>query len=431
MSTEKIPYRVVLPESQLPRHWLNLRALMPGGPEPLLNPATGSPITREELCAVFSEGCADQELNTTQTHIPIPEEVFDAYRSYRPSPLCRAYGLEKALDTPARIYYKFEGGNTSGSHKLNSAVAQAYYAKKQGLRGLATETGAGQWGTALSMACAHFGLELSVFMVKTSAAQKPMRPQLMKLFGGKVFESPGSATETGRAMLGADPQCGGSLGTAISEAIETVRSQSGIRYALGSVLDQVLLHQSILGLEARTAMDQLGERPDLVIGCAGGGSNLGGLLAGYLPDRFENRPAPRFLAVEPEACPSLTRGEYRYDFCDAAKLTPMAKMYTLGCDFMPPKIHAGGLRYHGMSPLLSKLYAQGFLDEACAVSSQEVFESGRLFARAEGILPAPESSHAIAAAIRQAMKCRISGESSVILFNLTGTGYCDLAAYGL
>lgn len=425
----KAPYRVYLSEKEVPHQWYNLRADMKENHDPYINPGTMKPAKPEDLYPVFCEELAKQELDNETRYVDIPEEVQEFYKMYRPSPLCRAYNLEKALDTPAKIYYKFEGNNTSGSHKLNSAVAQVYYAKKQGITSLTTETGAGQWGTALAEACAYFGMPLTVYMVKVSAEQKPYRKAIMETFGAKVIPSPSNQTAAGRAILAKDPSTGGSLGCAISEAIEHSVKTENCRYVLGSVLNQVLLHQSIIGLEAKLAMEKLGEYPDIIIGCAGGGSNLGGLIAPFMQDRLTEKAKPYFIAVEPASCPSLSRGRYVYDFCDTGKITPLAKMYTLGCEFMPSPNHAGGLRYHGMSPMLSKLYHDGFLDEARAVEQTSVFEAANLFAKYETILPAPESSHAIRAAIDEALKCRESGEAKTILFGLTGTGYFDMQAY--
>lgn len=425
----RIPYRVYLSEDQIPKQWYNVRADMKEQHEPLVNPGTGAPMSAEDLYPVFCEDLAKQEMDETNRYIDIPEEIQQFYKIYRPSPLIRAYNLEKALDTPAKIYYKFEGNNTSGSHKLNSAIAQAYYAKKQGLTSLTTETGAGQWGTAMSIACSYFDLGLTVYMVKTSFQQKPYRKAVMETFKADIIPSPSDTTEAGRAILERFPGTGGSLGCAISEAVETAVKTPGCRYVLGSVLDQVLLHQSVIGLESKTAMEMIGEYPDIVIGCAGGGSNLGGLMSAFMQDKLTGRANPYFIAVEPASCPSMTRGKYAYDFCDTGKITPLAKMYTLGSDFQPSPNHAGGLRYHGMSPILSKLYHDGILDEARAVEQSRVFESAVLFANAETILPAPESSHAIHVAIEEAVKCRESGEAKTILFGLTGTGYFDMSAY--
>jgi len=425
----KAPYRVYLSEKEVPRQWYNLRADMKENHDPYINPGTMKPARLEDLYPVFCEELAKQEMDNETRYVDIPEEVLEFYKIYRPSPLCRAYNLEKALDTPAKIYYKFEGNNTSGSHKLNSAVAQVYYAKKQGITSLTTETGAGQWGTALAEACAYFGMPLTVYMVKVSAEQKPYRKAIMETFGAKVIPSPSNQTAAGRAILAKNPSTGGSLGCAISEAIEHSVTTGNCRYVLGSVLNQVLLHQSIIGLESKLAMEKLGEYPDIVIGCAGGGSNLGGLIAPFMQDKLKGKANPYFIAVEPASCPSLSRGRYVYDFCDTGKITPLAKMYTLGCEFIPSANHAGGLRYHGMSPMLSKLYHDGFLDEARAVEQTSVFEAANLFARYETILPAPESSHAIRAAIDEALKCKESGEAKTILFGLTGTGYFDMQAY--
>ncbi len=425
----KIPNKLYLGEDKCPQQWYNLRADMPEKPAPLLNPGTGKAATLEEITPVFCETLAKQELDDHTRFFDIPGEVMDFYRMFRPSPLVRAYSLEKALDTPAKIYYKFEGNNTSGSHKLNSAVAQAYYAKAQGLKGLTTETGAGQWGTALSMACGVYGLDLIVYMVKVSSQQKPHRKTLMEVYNATVIPSPSDTTEIGRKILADFPDTGGSLGCAISEAVEKAVTTDGYKYVLGSVLNQVLLHQSIIGLETKMAMDMLEEYPDVVIGCAGGGSNLGGLICAYMQDRLTGRANPRFVAVEPASCPSLTRGRYAYDFCDTGKTTPLAKMYTLGSGFIPPANHAGGLRYHGMSPIVSKLYHDGYIDKAVAVEQKKVFDAGVLFARNEGLFPAPESCHAIRGALDEAIACKESGEAKTILFGLTGTGYFDMTAY--
>jgi tryptophan synthase beta chain len=426
--TNKIPHRLYLTEDQMPTAWYNLRADMKELPDPMLNPATGKPVQEKDLYPVFCEKLAHQELDNTTRYVDIPGEILDLYKNYRPSPLCRAYNLEKALGTPARIYYKFEGNNTSGSHKLNSAIAQAYYAKKQGLKGVTTETGAGQWGTALSEACAFFGLPVTVFMVKASYNQKPFRKAIMHTFGAEVIASPSNTTNAGRKILAENPDNPGSLGCAISEAVERAVTSDNVKYVLGSVLNQVLLHQSIIGLESAKAMEILGEYPDVVIGCAGGGSNLGGLLAPFAQDKIAGKTNPRLVAVEPASCPSLTRGKYAYDFCDTGKITPMAKMYTLGCTFTPSPIHAGGLRYHGMSPILSKLYHDGYM-EATSVTQTKVFEAATLFAKYESILPAPESAHAIYTAIEEAKKYKAAGKSGVILFGLTGTGFFDMTAY--
>ncbi len=428
MNNEKIPYKIYLTENEMPRAWYNLRADMQQKPAPLLNPATHKPMTASELSGVFCEELVAQELDNDTPYFEIPEEIRDFYKMYRPAPLVRAYCLEKKLGTPAKIYYKFEGNNTSGSHKLNSAIAQAYYAKKQGLNGVTTETGAGQWGTALSMACSYLGLDCKVYMVKCSYEQKPFRREVMRTYGASVTPSPSMETEVGRKILAEHPGTTGSLGCAISEAVETAVSSEGYRYVLGSVLNQVLLHQSVIGLEAKTAMDKYGVKPDVIIGCAGGGSNLGGLIAPFMGEKLRGEADYRFIAVEPASCPSFTRGEYRYDFCDTGKVCPLSKMYTLGSGFMPSSDHAGGLRFHGMSSILSQLYADGLL-EAVSVKQTEVFEAAEYFARVEGILPAPESSHAILAAINEAKRCREAGEEKTILFGLTGTGYFDLVAY--
>ena len=424
----KVPHRIYLTEDQMPKQWYNLRADMPEQPDPMINPATMKPATEEDLYPVFCTELAHQEMDAQTRYIDIPEEIQEFYKMYRPSPLIRAYNLEKALGTPAKIYYKFEGNNTSGSHKLNSAVAQAYYAKKQGLRGLTTETGAGQWGTALAEACSFFGLPLTVYMVKVSYNQKPFRKAVIQTFGADVIASPSDTTEAGRRILAADPETGGSLGCAISEAVEKAVSTDGYRYVLGSVLNQVLLHQSIIGLESKQAMEMIDEYPDIIIGCAGGGSNLGGLIAPFMQDKLTGKADPRIIAVEPASCPSLTRGRYAYDFCDTGRITPLARMYTLGCGFIPSANHAGGLRYHGMSPILSKLYHDGYM-EAVSVEQTKVFEAAILFAKQETILPAPESAHAIRAAIDEALRCKESGEQKTILFGLTGTGYFDMTAY--
>lgn len=426
--SKKVPHRLYLSEEQMPKQWYNLRADMPNKPEPMLNPATLEPLKEEDLYPIFCEELARQEMDNTTRYIDIPEEIQDFYKMYRPSPLIRAYNLEKTLNTPAKIYYKFEGNNTSGSHKLNSAIAQAYYAKKQGLKGLTTETGAGQWGTALSEACAYYNLDLTVYMVKVSYEQKPFRKTVMETFGAQVIPSPSNTTKVGSEILEKDPNTGGSLGCAISEAVEKAVTTPGYRYVLGSVLNQVLLHQSIIGLESKIALEMLDEYPDIVIGCAGGGSNLGGLIAPFMQDKLTGKASPRIVAVEPVSCPSLTRGRYVYDFCDTGKVTPLAKMYTLGSNFIPSPDHAGGLRYHGMAPIISKLYHDGYL-EAVAVEQTKVFEAAVMFAKQETILPAPESAHAIRVAIDEAINCRETGEAKTILFGLTGTGYFDMTAY--
>ncbi len=424
----EIPYKIYLEESEMPKAWYNVRADMKTKPAPLLNPATHEPMTLDELSQVFCRELAEQELDNDTPFIPIPQEIRDFYRMYRPSPLVRAYCLEKKLDTPAHIYYKFEGNNTSGSHKLNSAIAQAYYAKKQGLTGVTTETGAGQWGTALSMACSYFGLDCKVFMVKVSYEQKPFRREVMRTYGASVTPSPSDTTEVGRRLLKEFPNTNGSLGCAISEAVETAAKLDGYRYVLGSVLSQVLLHQSVIGLETKAAMDKYDIRPDIVIGCAGGGSNLGGLIAPFIRQKLLGEADMRIIAVEPASCPSLTRGKYAYDFCDTGMVCPLQKMYTLGASFIPSPNHAGGLRYHGMSSIVSQLYHDGYI-EATSVEQTAVFEAATEFARVEGILPAPESSHAIRVAIDEALKCKETGEEKNIVFGLTGTGYFDLQAY--
>ncbi len=424
----EIPYKIYLDESEMPKAWYNLRADMKEKPAPLLNPATHEPASLEELSGVFCRELAEQELNVTDAYIDIPQEIRDFYKMFRPSPLVRAYCLEKKLGTPAHIYYKFEGNNTSGSHKLNSAIAQAYYAKKQGLKGVTTETGAGQWGTALSMACAYFDLDCKVYMVKVSYEQKPFRREVMRTYGASIVPSPSDTTEVGKKILAAHPGTGGSLGCAISEAVEYAVSHEGYRYVLGSVLNQVLLHQSVIGLESKAALDKYGIKPDVIIGCAGGGSNLGGLIAPFAGEKLRGEADYQFIAVEPASCPSLTRGKYAYDFCDTGMICPLAKMYTLGSNFMPSPNHAGGLRYHGMSSTLSALREQGILD-ARSYRQTEVFEAATEFARTEGILPAPESSHAIKGAIDEALRCKETGEKKTILFGLTGTGYFDLYGY--
>ncbi len=428
MSEAKIPYKIYLSEEEMPRTWYNVRADMKNKPAPLRNPATGEAMKFEDLQPVFCDELIRQELDNDTREIPIPQEIRDFYKMYRPSPLVRAYCLEEKLGTPAHIYYKFEGNNTSGSHKLNSAVAQAYYAKNQGLRGVTTETGAGQWGTALSMACAYLGLDCKVFMVKCSYEQKPFRREVMRTYGASVTPSPSMETEVGRQILAEHPGTTGSLGCAISEAVEAAATNEGYRYVLGSVLNQVLLHQSIIGLETKIALDKYGVVPDIIIGCAGGGSNLGGLISPFMGEMLRGERNYRFIAVEPASCPSLTRGRFAYDFCDTGKVCPLAKMYTLGSGFIPSPSHAGGLRYHGMSPVLSQLYHDGYM-EARAVGQTSVFEAATYFARVEGILPAPESSHAIRVAIDEAVKCKETGEAKNIVFGLTGTGYFDMTAY--
>ena len=428
MSKNEIPYKIYLEESEMPKSWYNLRADMKNKPAPLLHPGTHQPLKLEELTPIFCEELAKQELDDTTPYIEIPEEIRNFYKMYRPSPLVRAYCLEKQLGTPAKIYYKFEGNNTSGSHKLNSAIAQAYFAKKQGLKGVTTETGAGQWGTALSMACAYFGLDCQVYMVKVSYEQKPFRREVMRTYGAKVTPSPSDTTEVGRKILKEFPGTTGSLGCAISEAVEAATTQEGYRYVLGSVLSQVLLHQSVIGLETMTALDKYGVKPDMIIGCAGGGSNLGGLISPFMGRKLRGEADYQIIAVEPASCPSFTRGVYAYDFCDTGHVCPLAKMYTLGSEFIPSANHAGGLRYHGMSSVLSQLYDDKLI-EARAVEQTSVFQAAEQFARIEGILPAPESAHAIRVAIDEALKCKETGEEKTIVFGLTGTGYFDLVAY--
>ena len=428
MSETKVPYKIYLEESEMPKSWYNLRADMKNKPAPLVNPGTGKPLTAEELTPIFCEELVAQELDDTTPMIEIPEEIRNFYRMYRPSPLVRAYCLEEKLQTPAKIYYKFEGNNTSGSHKLNSAIAQAYYAKKQGLKGVTTETGAGQWGTALSMACAYLGLDCKVYMVKVSYEQKPFRREVMRTYGASVVPSPSETTDVGKKILAEHPGTTGSLGCAISEAVEAAVKNPGYRYVLGSVLNQVLLHQSVIGLETKTALEKYGIKPDLIIGCAGGGSNLGGLISPFVGEKITNGADYQIIAVEPASCPSLTRGKYAYDFCDTGQICPLAKMYTLGSGFIPSPNHAGGLRFHGMSTIVSQLYDDGII-EARAVEQTEVFKAATEFARVEGILPAPESSHAIKVAIDEALKCKETGEAKNIVFGLTGTGYFDMYAY--
>ncbi len=424
----EIPYKIYLSENEIPSAWYNVRADMKTKPAPLLNPGTGEPLKAEDLYPIFCEELSKQEMNNDDQWIDIPGEVLDFYKMYRPSPLVRAYCLEKALGTPAHIYYKFEGNNTSGSHKLNSAIAQAYYAKKQGLKGVTTETGAGQWGTALSMATAYFGLDCQVYMVKVSYEQKPFRREVMRTYGAKVTPSPSMTTNIGRKINEEFPGTDGSLGCAISEAVEAATTQEGYRYVLGSVLNQVLLHQSVIGLETKAALDKVGVKADMIIGCAGGGSNLGGLISPFVGEMLRGENQYEIIAVEPASCPSFTRGSFVYDFCDTGRVCPLAKMYTLGSDFMPAPNHAGGLRYHGMSTILSQLYNDGYL-KATSVKQTDVFAAAEQFARVEGILPAPESSHAIKVAIDEALKCKETGEAKNIVFGLTGTGYFDLVAY--
>jgi len=425
---KEIPYKIYLEEHEMPRQWYNVRADMKTKPAPLLNPETRQPMTAKELGVVFCDELVVQELDNENAYIDIPQEIRDFYKMYRPAPLVRAYCLEKKLDTPAKIYYKFEGNNTSGSHKLNSAIAQAYYAKNQGLTGVTTETGAGQWGTALSMACAYLGLDCKVFMVKCSYEQKPFRREVMRTYGANVTPSPSMTTEIGRKILEKHPGTSGSLGCAISEAVEVAMATPGYRYVLGSVLNQVMLHQSIIGLETKAALDKYDITPDIIIGCAGGGSNLGGLIGPFMGEKLRGEKDYQFIAVEPASCPSLTRGKFAYDYCDTGMVTPLAKMYTLGSNFIPSASHSGGLRYHGMNPVLSQLYHDGYM-EARSVEQTSVFEAAEMFAKVEGILPAPESSHAIRVAIDEAMKCKETGEEKTIVFGLTGTGYFDMMAY--
>lgn len=425
---EKIPYKIYLSEEEMPKSWYNVKAVMKELPDPFLHPGTLQPMTADELKPIFCDELVEQEMNTKDEYIPIPEGVTDYYRMYRPSPLVRAYNLEKELGTPARIYFKFEGNNTSGSHKLNSAAAQVYYAKQQGIESLTTETGAGQWGSALSMACAYYGVPLDVFMVKISSEQKPYRKVLMETYGAKVHASPSTETAVGRRILEENPGTGGSLGCAISEALETAMSRKNCRYVLGSVLDHVILHQSVIGLETETACEKYGIKPDVIIGCVGGGSNFGGLIAPFMGKRIKGENNIEFIGIEPASCPSLTRGRYAYDFGDTGKMTPLIRMYTLGSGFMPSPNHAGGLRYHGMSPIISKLYHDGYIT-ARSVEQSKVFDVASIFAKCEGILPAPESSHAIYGAVEEALKCRETGEEKTILFGLTGTGYFDMTAY--
>ena len=425
---EKIPYKIYLEESEKPKQWYNVRADMKNKPEPLLNPETLEPMTLEELSVIFCEELAKQELDNENAYIDIPQEIWDFYKMYRPAPLIRAYCLEEKLQTPAKIYYKFEGNNTSGSHKLNSAIAQAYYAKMQGLKGVTTETGAGQWGTALAMACAYLGLDCNVFMVKVSYEQKPFRREVMRTYGASVTPSPSTTTEVGKKILEAHPGTTGSLGCAISEAVESATSREGYRYVLGSVLNQVMLHQSIIGMETKAALDKYGIVADIIIGCAGGGSNLGGLISPFVGEKIRGERDYQIIAVEPASCPSLTRGKFAYDYCDTGMVTPLAKMYTLGSGFIPSSSHSGGLRYHGMSPVVSQLYHDGLM-EARSVEQTSVFAAAKQFAQVEGILPAPESAHAIKVAIDEAMKCKETGEEKTIVFGLTGTGYFDMFAY--
>jgi tryptophan synthase beta chain len=418
--------KIMLQENDIPTHYYNIQADLPNPLEPDLHPGTKQPVGPQDLSPLFAMELIKQEVGT-ERYIPIPDPVRDAYAMYRPTPLIRAYELERALDTPAHIYYKYEGVSPVGSHKLNSALAQAYYNKEQGIKRLATETGAGQWGTALALACHRFGLECKVYMVKVSYEQKPYRRSMIQAYGAKIVASPSNETNAGRAVLAKDPNCTGSLGIAISEAVEDAAGRDDTNYALGSVLNHVLLHQTIIGQEAKKQMEIAGEYPDIVIGCVGGGSNFGGIAAPFLKDKIEGKQL-RAIAVEPASCPTLTKGEYRYDFGDEAGLTPLLPMFTLGSDFMPPSIHAGGLRYHGMSPIISRLYLDKLI-EAQAYEQVKVFDAAVLFARTEGIIPAPESSHAIASAIEEAKKAKAEGSKKVILFNLSGHGHVDMSAY--
>ena len=427
--SRKIPNRIILTEEQMPRQWYNVAADMPVKHAPFILPGSYKTAVPQDLQRLFSKTLSEQEFNTTDRFIDIPEEVLEYYKMFRPSPLIRAYQLEKALDTPARIYYKYEGNNVSGSHKLNTAIAQVYYNKMEGIRRLTTETGAGQWGTAMAMAASFYNIDLVVYMVKASAQQKPYRKAIIQTYGSRLIESPSDTTSAGRKILENDPNCGGSLGCAISEAVEVAASSDDTRYVLGSVLDHVILHQSIIGLETKLQMEIADEYPDIIIGCAGGGSNLGGLIGPFMKDRFDGVQKPYFIAAEPQACPSMTRGRFAYDYCDTGKITPLAKMYTLGCGYIPPSIHSGGLRYHGMSPIVSQLYHDGHLDEARALKQRDVFAAAVLFAKHEAILPAPESSHAIRIAIDEALKCKESGQAKTILFGLSGHGNFDLASY--
>ena len=428
MKEQKIPYKIFLEEHEMPRSWYNLRADMKTKPAPLIHPGTLEPMTATQLEEVFCKELVKQELDDETTYIEIPKKIRDFYKMYRPSPLIRAYCLEKRLNTPAKIYYKFEGHNTSGSHKLNSAIAQAFYAKEQGLKGVTTETGAGQWGTALSMACAYLEIDCQVYMVQVSYDQKPFRREVMRTYGTSVTASPSQNTNVGKRILEKFPNTTGSLGCAISEAVEAAVTQEDYRYVLGSVLNQVLLHQTVIGQETKIAMEKFAIKPDMIIGCAGGGSNLGGLIAPFMGEKLRGESDYQFIAVEPASCPSFTRGKFAYDFCDTGMITPLAKMYTLGSSFVPSPNHAGGLRYHGMSTILSQLYHEGLM-EARAVAQKEVFDAGEIFARCEGILPAPESNHAIKVAIDEALKCKETGQEKTILFGLTGTGYFDMTAY--
>ena len=424
MQTKKF----LLSENDIPQRWYNVIADMANKPLPLINPATKQPLKAEDLYPLFAKACADQELNYTDRFIEIPDEVRELYRIYRPTPLVRAEGLEKALDTPAHIYFKNESVSPVGSHKLNSAIAQAYYCKADGVTNITTETGAGQWGAALSLAAKHFGLELAVYMVKISYNQKPYRRSIMQTYGAEVIASPSMSTKAGRKVITERPNYQGSLGTAISEAVELAMSTPNCKYVLGSVLNHVALHQTVIGMEAEKQMEMAGEYPDVVIACFGGGSNFSGLSFPFLRHNLNGERNTRFVAAEPESCPKLTRGVFQYDFGDEAGYTPLIPMYTLGHDFSPANIHAGGLRYHGGGAIISQLKRDGLID-AVDIPQLESFKAAALFARTEGIIPAPESSHAIAATIREALKAKVEGRSPVILFNLSGHGLIDMTAY--
>lgn len=424
-----IPNRIYLSEDQIPDSWLNIVPLLKSKPDPYLHPGTLKPATVDDFAAIFARELCEQELNDKDVNIPIPEEILKYYKMFRPSPLIRAYALEKKLGTPAKIYYKYEGNNTSGSHKLNSALPQVYYNKAEGTTSLTTETGAGQWGTALSIACNFYDVPLTIFMVKASYEQKPYRKTIMNVFGAKVIPSPSETTAVGKRILSEHPNTTGSLGCAISEAVELAVGTDKSRYVLGSVLNQVILHQTIIGLESKKQLESVDEYPDIIIGCAGGGSNLGGLVIPFVKDKLEGKANPHIIAVEPASCPSMTRGTYAYDFGDTGMMTPLMKMYTLGHGFIPSPIHAGGLRYHGMSPLVSKLYHDRLIDEARAERQTEVFRAALTFAETEALIPAPESAHAVKAAIDEALKCKQTGEAKTILLGLSGHGNLDLAAY--
>ncbi len=423
----KTTKKFTLPESEIPKQWYNIMADLPTEPQPLLHPATREPLKKEEMEMIFAKELVEQEYSK-ERFIDIPEEVRTIFKIYRPTPLVRASGLEKALDTPAKIYFKNESVSPVGSHKLNSAVAQAYYNKVQGIENVTTETGAGQWGSAMSIACKHFGLDLNVFMVKNSYNAKPYRKLVMGAYGGKVHASPSELTEFGKNVLATDPNNQGSLGIAISEALEMAMKTPNCKYTLGSVLNHVILHQTIIGLEAEKQMEMAGDYPDKVIACFGGGSNFGGIAYPFLRHNLSGKTDTKFIAAEPEACPKLSKGKMEYDFGDTAGMTPLIPMYTLGHDFQPDQIHAAGLRYHGGGQIASQLKQDGLI-ESCAVSQDEVLKAGLLFSQAEGIIPAPESCHAIALTIREALKAKEAGKEEVILFNLSGHGLLDLAAY--